>query len=296
MSNVEFVFDMTIRDAINAAARDLTEAGVENPRVTAQLLLAPLLERDRTYLLTHFEELLPTSTLHQFQAWVNQRASGVPLQYLTGHQEFYGLDFLVTPDVLIPRPETERIVEEVLARNQEPSPLIIDVGTGSGCLAVTLAVWLNPSRVIALDISEPALRVARLNAQRQGVEDRVLFLVSDLFSALAESESGTQADFIVSNPPYVADADLDRLPREVSQHEPHVALLAGPDGLVCYRRLLMESRTCLRPGGYLILEMGYGQHAALINLVDPSTWCVEKVVPDLQGIQRTLVLRLVGKD
>ncbi|MBI3949520.1 MAG: peptide chain release factor N(5)-glutamine methyltransferase [Acidobacteria bacterium] len=287
---------MTIQEAIIAATRDLTEAGVEDPRTTARFLLAHLLQKDRTYLITHFDEPLDEAPLRQFQAWVGKRASGVPLQYITGHQEFYGLDFVVTPNVLIPRPETELMVEDVLERNQKPSPLIIDVGTGSGCLAVTLAVRINQSRVVALEISEPALRVARRNAQRHGAEDRILFLVSDLFSALTPEAPGIQADFIVSNPPYVSDAELDSLPREVAEHEPRTALLAGPDGLAFFRRLLAESPAFLQPGGVLILEMGFGQHTSITALVDLSTWRVEKVVPDLQGIQRTLVLRLVGKN
>jgi len=287
---------MTIREAVAAATRHLTDANIEDPRITAQALLAYLLETDRTYILTHPEEALETETLRHFQDWVKQRASGVPLQYLTGHQEFYGLDFVVTPAVLIPRPETELIVEEVLARNQQEAPLIIDVGTGSGCLAVTLAVRLNRSRVIALDVSEAALEVARLNARRHGVEDRILFLASDLLLALKVGSPDLQADFIVANPPYASDAEIEGLPPEVRDHEPRVALLAGPDGLAFHRRLLMESPAFLQPGGALLMEMGFGQQAALTQLVEPSIWSVEKVMFDLQGIERTLVLRLVAKN
>jgi release factor glutamine methyltransferase len=296
ISDFEFVFDMTIREAIHAAARQLTDARVEDPHITAQILLAALLKKDRTYLLTHAEASLEPETLRQFQEWVKRRASGVPVQYLTGRQEFFGLDFVVTPQVLIPRPETELMVEEVLACNQKLDPLIIDVGTGSGCLAVTLAVQINRSRVIALDLSEPALKVARLNATRHGVDNRILFLTSDLLSALMIGQPSTQADFIVANPPYVADAEFESLPPEVREHEPRVALLAGPDGLAVHRRLLADSPAFLQPGGFLMLEMGFGQHAALVSFVDPTTWCVEKVGLDLQGIQRTLVLRLAAKN
>lgn len=287
---------MTIREAIAAATHHLSEVGIEDPQINAQVLLAYLLGKDRTYILTHPEESLETDLLRHFQNWVRQRASGVPLQHLTGHQEFYGLDFVVTPDVLIPRPETELIVEEVLGRNRKEAPLIIDVGTGSGCLAVTLAVQLNRSRVIALDISQSALKVARVNARRYGVEDRILFLASDLFSALVKGRSSTQADFIVANPPYVSDAEFDGLPREVREHEPRTALLAGPDGLAVHRSLLTESPAFLQPGGILIVEIGFGQHAAFTNLIDSSIWCVEKVVLDLQSVQRTWVLRLTAKD
>jgi release factor glutamine methyltransferase len=287
---------MTIRQAIADVTKHLTDAGVDAPRTTAQLLLAHLLGKDRTYLLTHPNEPVEETIRHQFRAWASRRAGGVPLQYLIGHQEFYGLDFIVTPDVLIPRPETELVVEEVLGSSQPPAPLIIDVGAGSGCLAVTLAVHLNQARIIALDISPSALKVARLNAQRHGVEDQLLFLASDLFSALVPCQPSTTADFIVANPPYVSEAEFAGLPREVREHEPHVALIAGPDGLALHRRLLTESPAFLRPGGSLIMEMGFGQCDALVGLVEPSTWRLEKILSDLQGLPRTLVLRLVGQN
>lgn len=287
---------MTLQEALQAAACQLADAGVEDPRTTAHLLLASLLTRDRTYLLTHSQDSLDPDTLRQFQTWVHQRARGVPVPYLTGHQEFFGLDFLVTPHVLIPRPETELIVEQVLARCPRPDPLIIDVGTGSGCLAITLAVRIARARVIALDISEPALKLARLNAARHGVEHRVAFLASDLLSALRIERPDARADFIVANPPYVAEAEWEQLPREVRQYEPRVALLAGSDGLALHRRLLADSPALLRPGGFLVMEMGFGQYPTLVGLVDPAVWCVEKVVLDLQGIERTFVLRLSAEN
>jgi len=227
---------------------------------------------------------------------VAQRASGVPLQYITGHQEFYGLDFLVTPAVLIPRPETELIIEAVLKLNEQDAPLIIDVGTGSGCLAVTLAVKLERARVIALDISQPALDVARRNAERHGVESRIESLLSDIFSALADREPPVRADFIVANPPYVSEAEWDRLQREVRDHEPPMALVAGPDALAVHKRLLMRSREFLRGDGYLIMEIGWGQYPALAELVNPSLWRVIEVIRDLQGIQRAVVLRRIRSD
>lgn len=286
---------MTIREAISNAAQLLTDAGIADPRLTAQQLLAELLKKDRTYLITHSDERLEPPIVDQFQAWVMRRCSGVPLQYITGHEQFYGLDFLVTPDVLIPRPETELLVQEALIRTQQPAPLIIDVGTGSGCLAVTLAVQRPSSRVLALDISEAALGIARANARRHHVEDRIEFLVSDMFSALTANHMTLKADIIVSNPPYVAEHDRDTLPREVREHEPPLALFAGSDGLEFHRRLLTESPAWLRPGGYLIMEMGFGQYQPMIALVDRSTWVVETIVPDLQGIERIIVLRLTGQ-
>lgn len=285
---------LTISEALRSASQRLAQAEVDAPRATAQILLAHLLGKDRTFLITHARDVLDPAVWDRFQQWVEQRAAGVPVQYLTGHQEFYGLDFLVTPDVLIPRPETELIVEEVLNRHHRPDPLIIDVGTGSGCLAVTLAVHLPQARIIALDISTAALKVARQNAQRHGVDHRIGWLVSDLLAALIDRTACGGADFIVANPPYVSTAEFHRLPREVRDHEPRLALLAGPDGLIVHRRLLQESQRCLRPGGYLIMEIGYGQCQSLTRIIDPSRWEVEKVARDLQGIERTFVLRWRG--
>lgn len=286
---------MTIREAISNATQLLTEAGIPEPRMTAQQLLAELLKKDRIYLITHSDERLEPSIANQFHVWVTQRCSGVPLQYITGHEQFYGLDFLVTPDVLIPRPETELLVQEALIRAQQPAPLIIDVGTGSGCVAITLAVHRPSSRVLALDISEAALSIARANARRHRVEDRIEFLVSDMFSALTANHMSLKADLIVSNPPYVAEHDRDTLQREVREHEPPLALFAGSDGLELHRRLLRESPTWLRPGGHLIMEMGFGQQRPMLALVDRSTWIVEALVPDLQAIERIIVLRLTSQ-
>jgi release factor glutamine methyltransferase len=284
---------MTIRDAIAVAAEQLAEANIEEPRLTAHTLLAHALGKDRAYLFAHGEMPISPETLAQFQRATSRRARRVPLQYLTGHQEFYGLDFLVTPDVLIPRPETELIVEEVLKLNTQTAPVIIDVGTGSGCLAVTLAVKLEQAYVIAVDISRPALDVARRNAGRHGVESRIEFFESDLFSVLAGREPPLRANFIVANPPYVSETEFGALPREVRDHEPLRALVAGPDGLAVHKRLLAESRKFLRDEGYLIVEMGFGQWPALLEVVNAFGWCVIEVLRDLQDIQRTMVLRPV---
>lgn len=283
---------MTIREAIIEAVQRLTAAGIDAPRPTAHILLAHALERDRTYSLTHPDETLEGPALDQFRALVEKRADGVPVQYLTNHQEFYGLDFVVSPEVFIPRPETELIVDEVLALNRKEDPLIIDVGTGSGCLAVTLAAQLPGSRLIALDLSESALKVAQINARRHDVEQRVWFLVGDLLSPLLPGAAGRRADFIVANPPYISEIEFDALHREVRDYEPRIALLAGEDGLAIHRRLLSECPPFLRPDGALMVEMGFGQYPALRKLIASSVWREERVVPDLQGIERILVLRL----
>lgn len=298
----------TLRQALEWARRRLEHAGVEEPRRTASTLLAHVLHKDDLYILTRPEEPLSEAAWEDFTHIVERRARGEPLPYITGHREFFGLDFLVTPDVLIPRPETELIVEAVLERATTADRLLIDVGTGSGCLAVTLAVHLPWMRVLALDISEAALAVARHNAERHGVRERIEFLKSDLFSALeaagqptrSRERGGTQpvpprADFIVANPPYISESELPTLPREVRDYEPRIALIAGPDAADVQRRLFAQSPKFLRPGGYLICEMGYGQYPSLLEHLDAHVWEVVEVKRDLQGIERTLVLRRLAK-
>jgi release factor glutamine methyltransferase len=222
---------------------------------------------------------------------INRRASGEPLQYITGRQEFFGLEFEVTPDVLIPRPETELIVEETIRmveRDMIARPLIVDAGTGSGCVAVALARELAEARVVASDISEAALRVARRNAARHGLRARIGFVASDLLDAFAEEEF---ADFILSNPPYVSEEEMPSLQREVRDWEPRLALTDSNDGLSFYRRLLKDAPGRLKPGGHLICEMGYMQSERISAMVNHQVWGGVRLLDDLQGIPRTIVLR-----
>lgn len=276
----------TIAEVLKPASQQLREAGVPTDLLDAQTLLAHALSKDRTYLIINFNEILSDAFLAEYQALIARRAAGEPLQYIVGHQAFFGLEFEVTPDVLIPRPETELIVEETLrlAANLT-APTIIDVGTGSGCLAVTLARELEDARVIAIDISAAALHVARRNAERNGVAPRLEFIECDLLSGVC-----LKADLIVSNPPYIAEHEMPTLQREVRDWEPRLALTDGGDGLQFYRRLLNEAPTYLKPQGYLILEMGYQQVEMIKALVDRNVWHEPKVLRDLQGIARTLVL------
>jgi release factor glutamine methyltransferase len=255
----------------------------------AQSLLAAALNTDRTYLIINFQQQLTAQQLEAFGELLERRAAGEPLQYITGVQEFFGLEFEVTPAVLIPRPETELIVEEVirLSRGLEDVK-VIDVGTGSGCLAVAIAREIAEATVTAIEISLEAIEVARRNARRHGVEDRVSFLESDLFSQL---EADVKVDFIVSNPPYVALSEVKDLQREVRDWEPHLALTDGGDGLSFFRRLLADAPRVLRPGGYLLCEMGYAQADSVRALVGPGAWEDERVVADIQGIPRCLVVR-----
>lgn len=280
----------TIAETLKEASQQLRAASVPNDLLDAQTLLAEALGKDRTYLIVNFNQQLSDALLAQYQTLIERRASGEPLQYITGHQEFFGLEFEVTPDVLIPRPETEILVEETIRLVHQTNisePVIVDVGTGSGCIAVALARELGTAKVIASDVSPAALTVARRNAAKQGLEDRMEFIESDLLAAFPETQF---ADFIVSNPPYVAAKELPTLQREVRDWEPHLALSDFADGLSFYRRLLVEALPRLKPGGYLICEMGYTQSEAISAMADLQIWHEPRLLDDLQGIPRTLVL------
>jgi release factor glutamine methyltransferase len=282
---------MTIAEALKEASEHLRAASAPNDLLDAQTLLAEAIGKDRTYLIINFNQQAPEKFLTKFRAMVNRRAAGEPLQYITGHQEFFGLDFEVTPDVLIPRPETELIVEETIRIVQQEgiaSPVIVDVGAGSGCIAVALSRELGDARVIASDISEPALRVARRNAARHGLGARIGFVASDLLDAFAEQDF---ADFILSNPPYVSEDETRSLQSEVRDWEPRLALTDSNDGLSLYRRLLKDAPSRLKSGGRLICEMGYTQSERISAMVDHQVWGAGRLLDDLQGIPRTIVLR-----
>ena len=281
----------TIAETLKLASKQLREASVANDLLDAQTLLAEALGKDRTYLIVNFNEQLSDELLAGYQRLIARRASGEPLQYITGHQEFFGLEFEVTPAVLIPRPETELIVEEVIRLvdvHKIAKPVIVDVGTGSGCIAIALARELEDAKVTAVDISETALEIARRNAAKHELADRVRFVNSDLLAAFPEIQF---ADFILSNPPYVAVHELPTLQREVRDWEPHTALTDNADGLSFYRRLLADAPARLKPGGYLICELGFGQSAAVSAMADSQMWSEVRLLDDLQSIPRTLVLR-----
>ena len=247
----------------------------------AELLLLHTTRLTKADLLTHPERELTERQVNHYQAAIARRALHEPVQYITGTQEFYGRLFIVNPLVLIPRPETEHLVETALALTQQPSH-VLDVGTGSGILAITLALELPNATVTAADISAPALAVAQQNARSMGA-DRVRFLASDLFAKL----DGARFDCIVSNPPYVATSEV--LEAQVRDYEPASALYAGQDGLAIYRRLIPEALGHLEPAGYLLLEIGHGQRDAIATLLRTSAFSDIRFVDDLQGIPRVAV-------
>ena len=278
----------SIHDLLAEGARALAAAGITEPRTDAALLLGEVLNHDRSFMIAHPEHSVAANQLQKFREFIARRASGEPLQYITGHQEFFKLDFAVTPDVLIPRPETELIVEvalEILRPDQ--SARLLDIGAGSGCLAISILKELTNARAVAIDISESALKVALRNAERHGVMDRLRVIESDLFSAIASDDI---FDLLVSNPPYVSEAELKSLQREV-QYEPAAALAGGADGLATIRRILRDAPPFLCAGGYLVFEIGFGQSESVEALVGARDWQMIEIRRDLQGIPRTVVVR-----
>ncbi|HMG76916.1 MAG TPA: peptide chain release factor N(5)-glutamine methyltransferase [Pyrinomonadaceae bacterium] len=270
-------------------AQQLSEGAVAEPRREAGSLLAHVIGRDRSFVIAHAADALNDDECEAFRSLIARRAGGEPLQYLTGQQEFYKLGFEVTPAVLIPRPETELIIETTLEllRN-DLEPYLADIGTGSGCIAISILHELPAARAVATDISSAALQVTQRNAERHGVADRLEVLESDCFSALAATGSFS---LIVSNPPYIDDDEMKNLQREVD-YEPRAALAGGPDGLSVIRRLLLEAPPFLRPGGYFVFEIGFGQSEAVEQLIDRRIWQLLEIRTDLQKIPRTFVLRV----
>lgn len=274
---------MTLREAIAVGAGRLK--GNDAVR-DAQFLLLHTLGLPRTALFTDPERVLSAAESGAYEAAIARRASGEPVQYITGQQEFYGLMLKVSPAVLIPRPETELLVEAVLARVlKEESVRILDVGTGSGAIAIALAHNLPMAQVTAVDLSDAALAMAKENASAHGVIERVRFLASDLLEAFTDEVF----DVVVSNPPYVPELDRESLERQVREQEPGLALFAGLDGMDVYKRLVPQAWVGLRPGGLLAMEIGYGQRDAITKLLDG--WESVEFQDDLQGIPRVSLAR-----
>ncbi len=285
---------MDVRSALRDAIAILEREQVPSAPLAAELLLMHTLERDRAWIYAHPEHELDAATQETYFSLVARRASGVPTQYLTGHQEFWGLDFEVTPAVLIPRPETEHVIEVALERLGVPigsdSPQrqaalrIADIGTGSGCIAVSLAHEFPAAHIVATDISATALEVARRNAARHKVEAQIDFIECNLLDAALHQSQ--HFDLIVSNPPYIARRAAATLPREVRDHEPESALYGGETGAEIYVPLIAEAAKLLKPGGFLVLELGHDSAEAVSRLLNVPEWTDVKITNDLAGIQR----------
>lgn len=282
---------MLLKDALISAVDRLAAARVGSPRMNAELLLMFTLGCDRAYLFAHPECELTSEEQTRYQETLKQRAQGIPAQYITGHQEFWGIDFIVSPAVLIPRPETEHVIETVLhlsklsnhgGRASSPggSTKIVDVGTGSGCIALALAKELPQAEIHATDISSAALEVAHANAARHQLESRIRFHQTDLLQGLDPGAF----DFVVSNPPYVGESEEDQVQLEVRKFEPRNAVFAGPTGLEVIERLIPQARTALRPGGWLVIEISGTIADRVQRLL--GGWEQVQITNDLQGIPR----------
>jgi release factor glutamine methyltransferase len=312
----------SVRALLKFGITQLREAHVPSFTLAAELLLLHVFGRDRTWLYAHPEEVVSDENAQRFFALIARRAAGEPTQHLTGKQEFWGLEFEVTPDVLIPRPETEHVIEVALdrlavrelraGRRQTTTGegfWIADVGTGSGCIAIALAKELPGAKFCATDISQKALVVARRNAARHSVADRIDFIESNLLNAFsvvgaqhaapllgkdAPHESrvtiheSRSFDLIASNPPYVGRREAATLPREVREHEPEVALYGGEEGYELYAALIAQAAQYLKPGGILVLELGHNSLSAVRPLLDAAPWTNVSVTNDLAGVPRVL--------
>jgi len=305
---------MQLRDTLQSGLTTLVEQHVPSAQLAAELLLMHVIGCDRGYLHSHPEINLLPETVDRYMGLVAERATGKPTQYITGHQEFWGLDFEVTPDVLIPRPETEHVVEAVVDLSRHAgAPLvgaprqaakhaggtghprgvplrIADVGTGSGCIALALASAFPQAEIYATDISRPALEVAARNAARVGMPGRVRFLEGDLLAPLLDFMLAGTLDFVVSNPPYVAQAELDAVQREIREFEPRIAWGGLERGEQVYAQLFPQAFAALKPGGYVVVEIGYNMSERVLALLDES-WAELEVRPDLAGIPRVVIAR-----
>lgn len=282
---------MQLKQALTSAITRLSSNQVPSPRLNAESLLMFTLNVDRAHLFAHPERELSAEEQARYEAALDERARGVPTQYITGHQEFWGMDLIVSPAVLIPRPETEHVIETVLElapveqAGQENPKRILDVGTGSGCIALALAKEFPRAEIHATDISAAALEIARANAARHQFENRIQFHQTDLLEGLRLSD----LDFIVSNPPYVGDSEEDQVQLEVRKFEPRTAVFAGPSGTDVIARLIPQARAALHPGGWFVLEISGTIAVPVLQLL--AGWDEVRIIPDLQSIPRVALAR-----
>ncbi len=286
---------MIIRDARTRAVEELRRGDVKSPELAADLLLGFTLGWDRVRIISHPEKAITEDLWIHFKSLVQRHASGEPLNYLTGEREFYGLSFRVTPAVLIPRPETELLVEKTIELLKSyPSPArFLDIGAGSGCISIAIAHEVPSAIGWAVDISAAALEVAKQNACRHGVADRIHFLQGDLLESFLPNST---FDFILSNPPYVPLEECDTLPSDVINYEPHLALFGGLTGLEIYSRLIPQVPGHLVPEGYLLIESGAGQTERIQELIEKTGLSLQMILNDLQEIPRCLIARKIWRN
>lgn len=287
-----------IKDLLEVTADYLRDKKIDNPRLCAETLLAYQLKSSRVNLYLSFDHPLNENDIANYRSMIRRRIDREPSQYITGMQEFWSREFLVTPQVLIPRPETEILVEQLLSimgnnrSNKEQTPCILDLGTGSGAIAVSLATELQGATIWASDISAPALDIARLNSEKHGVKNRIHFIQGDLFEPFAGKP--TRFDIIISNPPYIASEDYDFLPPEIRDYEPRLALDGHEDGLFFIERIIMEAPGYLNPGGWLLIEMDPGQILKALNMIRQNGSYVEyRSTKDYAQKDRVVIARKI---
>jgi len=284
---------MTVLEFLNGSTNYLKDHGIENPRLNAELLLARSLKLSREKLYTHFQSQMRPEEKEAVEGFIQRRVSGEPLQYILEHQEFWSIDFEVDPRVLIPRPETELLVEQGLSIISKISfkrtLSILEIGTGSGVIAIALAKEMKNVFLVATDISRDALILAKENAKSAGVLDRIKFVNGDLFGPLRPSKERNIFDLILSNPPYIIRRKISTLPKEVKDHEPIIALDGGEDGLAFYGRIIPEAPFYLREGGWLLLEVALGQSRIVSEMIEGGGHFFKpESIPDLSGIGRVV--------
>ena len=284
---------MTILELLNWSTHYLRDHQIENPRLNAELLLAQSLKLSREGLYTHLQDPSREEEKENFERLIKKRISGEPLQYLLGHQEFWSIDFKVDPRVLIPRPETELLIEEGLSILSEDFPkgipYVLEIGTGSGAIAISLAKEVRDLFIVATDISGEALLLARENAKSAGVLHHIRWVKGDLFSPFRFAGEKGAFDLILSNPPYIDRSEIQNLAREVKDHEPLVAVDGGEDGMAFYQRIISQAPSYLRKGGWLLLEIGQNQGGKVSGLIEKKG-CFSRPerVKDLSGIERVV--------
>jgi len=281
--------NMNLKEALKHGVVTLRDKGLEQPLTDALAILCFVLHCDKTYIYTHGEKPVSQDDFNKFMNFIEMRSLGKPVQYITGRQEFMSLEFFVNENVLIPRPETEILVETVLYEAKSLGAVdlrILDMGTGSGCIGISLAYYLPHSHVTCVDISQKALDVARKNAERLGVADRMHFIQSNIF----ENVLNMKFHVIVSNPPYIPSGEIVKLEANVRDFEPRTALDGGEDGLSFYRTIIAEAPDYLTEGGLLAMEVGIGQAEDVSNIMS-SAFTGIRIVEDLQGIGRVVYAR-----
>lgn len=289
----------TVSNLIHWASKILQGHGIDSPRLDAEVILSHLMDCKRIDLYVNPDKPVEKTTVASYKRAIQKRAQRVPLQYITNHAEFMSLDFYVDERVLIPRPETELLVEAVIKRSQIPSQeneiIVVDIGVGSGNIAIALAKKIGNVRIFAVDISPDALAVARINAQRHDVLDKITFLCGDIFKPLEGYGIESKVSFIVSNPPYISSDEFDTLQKEARDYEPYAALISGQDGLQMFKRIVSQVNTWLKPGGFIIFEVGEKQAYQVARLLE-DTGCFKKpeFMKDYQHIDRIVIARMEG--